>query len=443
MAASAREVALNVLRRIRQHRAYADLALNAEFQKNELADHDRGLVTELVYGVLRQRIYLDWLLDNFSRQPIGRMENRVADALRLGAYQLLSLDRVPEYAAVDESVKLAPRRAAGLVNALLRTVQRRKNDLPVPAGKDPLAVAAIRWSHPLWILREWARLFGEETAVAIAQADQATPPAVVRVNPLQMDRDALLVALTDLEPSPTPHSPWGVRLPRLEPALQHPLLTAGAFLVQGEASQIVGDLLDVRAGEKVADLCAAPGGKSSFLATKVGPQGRLVAGDLHPNRLRLLQSTFQRLGITWAEVRQLDAAAPGDFYREQGPFDRILIDAPCTALGTLAKQPEIKYQATAGDPARLADLQLEICRRAADGLRPGGVLLYSVCTLTAAETTSVTERFLNERADFVRDDLRPDFASRYDGFLQADGTFLSLPPRTGAEGMFAARFRRK
>lgn len=439
MKGNAREAALQVLRRVQLNRAFADLALNAALQQNELSPVDRHLATELVYGVLRHRAYLDWLLGCFSHREIGTLEQRVVDALRLGVYQLVFLDRVPDHAAINESVALAPRRAAGLVNAVLRSVQRRER-LPQPGrGLSRLEAAAIRHSHPLWMLREWEEQFGLETACGIAAANQQTPPAVVRINPIKTTREKLLADLADLDPQPAKNAPGGILLTRLDSALNHPLFAEGHFLVQSEASQIVAELTGARVGERVWDCCAAPGGKATHLAALVGPTGQVVASDLHPQRLRLIRANCRRLGAVNVLVCKHDAASGSPVGMPAELFDRVLVDAPCSSLGTLAKQPEIKWNLGPSDPQRLAETQLEICRTAAEFVRPGGVLLYSVCTLTRAETDSVVRRFLQARKDFRLDDLHLDFGSRYDPFLQQDGTFLSLPSRNGTEGMFAAR----
>ncbi len=443
MPENAREVAINVLRRVMADKAYSELALNAALRRTALVDADRALASELVYGVLRNRAYLDWRIRRLSRTPLEKMEWRVADALRLGAYQLIFLDRVPAYAAVDESVNLAPRRASGLVNAILRRLVRERQATPEPTAADPLEAAAIRWSHPAWLLREWEAMFGAGEALALAQAGQRPPPATLRVNLLRVTREALLARLADLAPEPTAYSPAGFTVARLEPALRHAAFEEGLFLVQGEAAQLVSELSGARPGERVLDLCAAPGGKSTHLAALVGPEGCVTAADVRPNRLRLLQANLRRLGAKNVGVRQLDASRPVNVAQAHGPYDRVLVDAPCTALGTLARHPEVKWQVVKSDATRLADAQLPILLHAAECVRPGGALLYAVCTLTRAETFGVVERFLAERGDFAPDDLRADFAPRYDAFLRDDGFFLSLPHRTGAEGMFAARFRRR
>lgn len=430
---------MQVLRRVQLDQAFADLTLNAVLLEGEMSAPDRHLATELVYGILRNRVYLDWLINLFSHRAIETLEPRVADALRLGVYQLVFLDRVPDHAAVNESVSLAPRRATGLVNAVLRTIQRQEK-LPRPdRGLSRLEGTAIRCSHPLWILKEWEAQFGPDVACDIAAANQKPPLAVARVNLIQTTRERLLADLADLKPQPVRHAPTGIIFPSLDPALNHPLFAKGHFLIQSEASQIVAELTGAREGERIWDCCAAPGGKATHLAWLVGPRGLVVASDIHPQRLRLIRSNCRRLGAANVQICKHDAASGSPEGMPEGRFDRVLVDAPCTSLGALAKQPEIKWRLVPADPQRLAETQLAICRSAAEFVKPGGVLLYSVCTMTREETGGVVKRFLKARGDFHLDDLRSDFGSHYDDFLQDDGTFLSLPSRNGGEGMFAAR----
>jgi 16S rRNA (cytosine967-C5)-methyltransferase len=216
------------------------------------------------------------------------------------------------------------------------------------------------------------------------------------------------------------------------------------FVVQGEASQLVSELTGARPGERVLDLCAAPGGKTTHLAALVGAEGLVVATDVHPGRLRLLAAAVKRAGASNVAVKLADATAPLDaLTNAHGRFDRVLVDAPCTAMGTLARHPEIKWRLDRADPRRLSETQIAILRRAAECVRSGGVLLYSVCSMSGEETERVVLRFLTERSDYALDDLRREFAPRYGVFLQETGAFLSLPHQSTAEGMFAARFVRE
>jgi len=440
---TARTIAMEIFRRVRADGAYADLALSAALERSALPHHEKALTTELVYGVLRNRAYLDWHLDRIASRPVAQLENRVADALRIGAYQLLFLDRIPTYAAVDESVQMVPKRATGFVNAILRRVPRGQAGMMTPVTADPLKAGSVRWSHPYWLLKMWADQFDVETALAVAEANQIPPNFVLRTNTLKTDPKALATELRKHKAQPTRYAPEGLIVQNVNNLMKGKAFVEGRFIVQGEASQIVGELVGVHPGEKVLDLCAAPGGKATHLAALVGKTGHVYAADLHPRRLRLLRGNVKRLGIENMSVMQIDATRAKDLGNHNGLFDRVLVDAPCSSLGTLAKNPEIRWRIQPEDPKRMSKLQKTICHNAATHVRPGGMLLYSVCTLTAAETTDVVKAFLRRHRDFVLDDLRKWYSPRYDDFLQEDGTFLSLPHVTGAEGFFAARFVRK
>lgn len=440
MRPTARSLALQALYRVRVDQAYSDLALSALLQKASFSSEDKRLATELVYGVLRQTTYLDRHIEYLAARPMNKMEPKVVDALRLGAYQLLLLDRIPPHAAINETVKLAPKRAKGLVNAVLRRLAEGKK--PPPLEADPLAKAAVELSHPLWLLDMWAEDYGLEDAVAMARANQTPPPMALRVNSPKANRDDLLKRLAEFGAKPAPFAPGGVIVESTEGLWRHPTFLDGWFVVQSEASQIVSELLGTQPGDRVLDLCAAPGGKTTHLAALVGETGFVLAVDLHQHRLSLIEENVNRLGLTNVKTRQMDAAKKL-FFPTAKDFDRVLVDAPCTALGTIGKHPEVRWRVGPEDPERLVELQLAFLINAADAVRPGGALLYSVCTLTKPETIGVVERFLAAQNDFIRIDLHPEFAWRYDRFLSDDGAFLSLPNRTGTEGFFAARFSRK
>ncbi|HPM76637.1 MAG TPA: 16S rRNA (cytosine(967)-C(5))-methyltransferase RsmB [bacterium] len=437
-----RALAMQVLRRVLVDNAYSDLALDAALNQSSLADNDRRLVAELVYGVLRHLTYLDWRLGQVSHRPLEKMEHRVADALRIGAYQLLFLDRIPPHAAVDEAVKLVPKRASGLVNAVLRHLPRGEKSEHVPQLRDPYQAASIRWSHPMWLVCALAQQFGDEQMAALLAANQERPPLVLRVNEAKTDTTALLQELIQWHPRAARYAPAGIAVDHLTQLDQLPAFCAGLFLVQSEAAQIVAELLGAHPGEVILDVCAAPGGKTSYFAQMVAPVGQVYAVDIHPRRLRLLSQNLKRLGINNVSLIQADASK--DFViKDDLRFDRVLVDAPCSALGTLQKNPEIRWRLRPDDPARLAQVQAAILAQAARHVRPGGVLMYAVCTYTEDETDRVVEGFLATQPEFALSDLREGLPPRYDIFMQDRGTLLSLPHRTGTEGFFAARFVRK
>lgn len=446
-------LALRVLSRVEQVRAYADLSLHAALARSELAASDRALATELVYGTLRWRGRLDFLLAHVLDGDQSKLEPLVANALRLGAYQIVfGAGRTPPQVAVDESVRCVraagAERATGLVNAVLRRLAAEHATIALPdLARDPLGHLTHALSLPPWLAARWLELFGAEEAALLAAASNAIPPLVVRANPLRTDRDALLAELRERFPEAAPcrHARDGIRLGRRgNPALD-PAFLAGRFTVQDEASQLVAALLDPRPGDRVLDVCAAPGGKATALAERLGTDaggGEVVALDRHARRLDLVRRHARRLGLAKLRCAVRDATRPlADLASPRG-FDRVLVDAPCSGLGTLRRNPDARWRIGPDDPARLAETQLAILRQAAATLVPGGVLVYSTCTLLPEENEASVRTFLAESPDFAlaAPEATPAEARPLVG---PDGFFRSLPHQHDADGFFAARLERR
>jgi 16S rRNA (cytosine967-C5)-methyltransferase len=443
-----RVLALRVLERVQRAGAYADLLLHASLARSALSAPDRAFATELVYGTLRWRGRIDFLLARCLDRELDRLEPLVATALRLGAYQILFADRVPASAAVDESVRcvraLGAERSTGLVNAVLRRLAREHADLALPALQDdPLGHLMHALSLPQWIAARWIEEFGPEHAAELAGACNEPPPLTVRANPLRGSRDALLEELAARyeDAHACRVAQHGIVLGRRgNPALD-PAFVDGRFSVQDEASQLVVDLLDPQAGERVLDVCSAPGGKAGAIAERVGPEGSVLALDRNDRRLELVRRTARRLRLANLACRPVDATrALPDGVVNPG-FDRVLVDAPCSGLGALRRNPDARWRVQPADPARLAETQRAILRNAVSALRPGGVLVYSTCTLLPEENEAVVEALLRERkelrlapADAAPSALRAVSDDR--GFLR------TRPDLHDADGFFAARFER-
>jgi len=444
--ALARQLALRVLERVERAGAYADVLLHALLGRGDLAAADRAFATDLVQGTLRWRGHLDFLLAQVLDRDQGKLEPLVANALRLGAYQIvLSQGRTPPQVAVDESVRCVraagAERATGLVNAVLRRLAAEYKTIALPdPERDPLGFLIHALSLPAWLAARWLEIHGPEEAVALARACNEIPPLVVRANRLRADRDALLAELRERFPEAEAcrFARDGVRLGRRgNPALD-PAFLAGRFTVQDEASQLVAALVDPRAGDRVLDVCAAPGGKATALAERLAGEGLVVALDRHARRLDLVSRHARRLGLENLRCTVRDAARPlADLCSERG-FDRVLVDAPCSGLGTLRRNPDARWRIGPAEPARLAETQLAILRQAAATLVPGGVLVYSTCTLLPEENESTVEAFLAEAPRFrqMGPEEAPDEARPLVG---PDGFFRSFPHRHDADGFFAAR----
>ena len=427
--------------------AYADLALHGELGRARLARADRALATELVYGTLRWRGRLDFLLSHVLDRDLAKLEPVVRCALRLGAYQLSFSDRVPDSAAVDEAVRCVRaaglERATGLVNAVLRRLATEGDAIALPSlARDPQGHLTHALSLPGWIADQWLERFGPEEAASLAAACNAPPPITVRTNPARTTRDALLADLRERyrEAEPCRYAPGGIRLGRRGDPGRDPAFLEGRFTVQDEASQLVVELLDPQPGEHVLDVCAAPGAKASAIAERVGETGRVVALDRHRGRLELVGRDARRLGLAQVETAVADTARSLGSHGATR-FDRVLVDAPCSGLGTLRRNPDLRWRVHSDDPARLAKTQLAILRCGASGLSPGGTLVYSTCTLTREENEAVVEAFLESESAFR---LTPPSAlpATVQPLLDGEGRLSTWPHRHDTDGFFAARLER-
>ncbi len=438
----ARQLAWRVLNAV-EDGAYADAVLGSALAGAALAPRDRALATRLVYGTLAWQGLLDQALTRLGRPP-EQLDAAVRTLLRMALFQLIKLDRVPEFAAVDTAVELARTikggAPSGLVNALLRRFLREQPALGAPPGADRAAVLASEYSHPQWLVERWLAELGAAETEALLAADNEPAPTVLRVHAARISRAALLEAFAaaDLTARPTTYAPDGVVLEApLDPA-QLPGHAAGWFAVQGEASQLVGLLVGAGPGDRVLDACAAPGGKSLALACAVGERGLVVAGDLHGAGLARAQREAVRLGVRVAAL-QADAATPP--FRAGQQFDAVLVDAPCSGLGTLRQHPEIRWRRTPDDLAALADLQANLLAAVSSAVRPGGVLVYATCTIARIENDDVLDRFLAAHPAFRIEDPRPLLPAAAHALLDARGILRTAPHRHGLDGFFAARLR--
>ncbi len=437
-----------MLERVESAAAYADLTLHAALARSEMAASDRALATELVYGTLRWRGRLDFLLSRCVDRPPASLEPVVANLLRLGAYQLVFCDRIPTAAAVDRTVRTARaagvERASGLVNAVLRRLAREHRSIPLPAlESDPVAHLVHALSLPEWIARRWLERHGPEEAARLAAASNQVPPLTLRANPTRTTREALLEELRERHPEarPTAHAPLGLVIGHRGNPGRDPAFRAGRFTVQDEASQLVVELLDPRPGERILDTCAAPGAKCSAIAERIGPRGEVLALDRSETRLRLVGRDARRLGLSNVTTWDHDATRPLPELDPARPLDRVLVDVPCSGLGTLRRNPDARWRIRPEDPPRLAETQRAILRQAAAGLRPGGSLVYSTCTLLAEENESVVASFLAESPGFRRVP-RAELPAGVQPLVEADDCLRTLPHRHGADGFFAVRLER-
>lgn len=439
----ARELALQILLAVDSRSAYSDRVLETKLREAAMPPLDAALVTTLVQGSIRYRGLLDHHLEHLTRGGWDRLPGPIRAALRIGAYQILVLTRIPVSAAVHESVELAKRYGhpgtAGLANAVLRRLAAGERALLPDREADFAGYLAIAHSHPRWLVDRWLSRFGEEETERLLAADNEDPSVSVRANThrIQTAELAKLLQAEGIVSRPGPNGGPVLVLEGGFVASRSPLFRDGLLSLQDEAEASVPGLLDIGSGNRVLDLCAAPGGKASQMAERVAPGGRIVAVEIQPGRARALRENLvHRLRLPGIEVVIADGrTAPFD-----QPFDGVLLDAPCTGLGVLRRRADARWRKDPADIPTMAALQSALLDRAAALTRPGGVLVYSVCSLEPEETDRMVASFLERAPAFRLEDARPFLPS---GFAAAEPVLRATPHRHGTDGVFAARLRRR
>jgi 16S rRNA (cytosine967-C5)-methyltransferase len=456
-----RKFACKVLKTIFRNQAFADDVFDAETKDVVLSDQDRALAFELVYGVLRHAVTLDWRLDQISRKPIARLPLNVATTLRVAAYQLLYLDRIPESAAVNEAVKLIRKQPGhdwgGLVNAILRNLIRQ----PAPSLPDsrvaPIEALSLNYACPVWMVERWIKAFGNDHAEVMCRKTLEIPPMTLRTNTLRYTRKKLLDRL-EAEGIParkTSVSPEGITLEKCGNPGQISVVQDGSCYIEDEAAQLIPPLLDPQPGERVLDACAAPGGKTTHLAQLMQNQGTIIALDRQHVRLLQLTANCERLGISlvhthecdivneWPKTKAetVDALFSGSHSLAQ-PFDRILVDAPCSGLGVLRRHPEGKMLKQFSTIEQSSIIQRQILDHVCHLLRPGGILVYSACSIEPEETTEVVSAFCQEHPDFQPEPVTPWVPTAGLSLVTDHGHLCTAFQSFTMDGFFACRLKK-
>ncbi|AQS59053.1 16S rRNA (cytosine(967)-C(5))-methyltransferase RsmB [Desulforamulus ferrireducens] len=446
---SARELALLVGKMVEEEGAYANLALNKVLEQYQPGKLDRAFATELVYGVLRKLNTLDWVLAHFLKQPLASQTVWVRNILRMGTYQIMFMPRVPDSAACNESVNLAKKYghagAAKFVNGVLRNVAREQANLDYPdPQEDPVDYIALKYSHPTWLVERWLKEFGFEETVALCQANNRPAPNTVRTNTLKITREALIKRLQEeaVEARETKYVPEGLNLNNFLSYRSLSSFQEGLYQVQDESSMLVAHVLNPATGSRVLDVASAPGGKTTHVAQLMRDTGEIIACDLYAHKLDLIMDNCRRLGITSIRAEVADARELYKTY--QGWADYVLVDAPCSGLGVLRRRPDARWRKDPSQLPGIVRLQKEILQSAAKCLRPGGVLVYSTCTITPEENLGVVQDFLAEHPEFSLGDLRQLLPPGLDQEATAEKGYLQLLPHVhGMDGFFIARLRKK
>lgn len=461
---SPRALALSTLLAVERGQ-YGNIAVDTTLKRTPLSEPDRHLYTALVYGVIERKTTLEYLLTKFSSRPLGELDAGVRMALCMGLYQLIYLDRVPDHAALDETVSLVPRKVSGYVNAVLRSYLRFEASLPrladgsrapregrltTPAAwaarfpdlSDPIEGMAVSCGVPVSLCKTFADALGYERALSVLTAFGDKPPMTVRVNTLSSSAESLAEALAaeGMQVGPALYAPHACRVP--EGALTATKAFGdGRFFIQDEASQLCVAALDARPGDIVADTCACPGSKSFGIALSMENRGEVHAFDLHKSKLSLITGGAERLGLSIVTAEERDARCPDPALL--GRCDRVLCDVPCSGLGVIAKKPEIRHK-DLSESARLPAIQAAILDASAGYLKPGGVMVYSTCTILPAENGEVVRGFLAAHPEFEPCDFSfPAKDDSVEDIVSEGGMVTLLPDANRTDGFFIAKMKKK
>lgn len=450
MPPDSRLISLSVLNEVDQDKKTLDTLLDAVFTRTgNLPQREKNLAYTIVYGVLRHRNRLDWILSHFSRTGLNKLDPEVRNILRIGLFQVVFLSRIPASAAVNTAVDLAKTLKkpwlAKFVNAVLRASVRGYPELPPPdAGNDPVSAISIEKSMPEWLINRWIPRLGLPQTLLLCDIINTIPPLTLRVNTLKTTRGALLESgeISARHMEPTVYCPDGIRLNHPEnPIDAMDGFREGFFQVQDEAAQLVTLLMDPRPGETVMDACAGMGGKTGHIAQKMNNTGKILALDISPDKLDKLQQEMSRLGISIAEPRIHDLAwtLAADQVEK---VDRVLLDAPCSGLGVLRRNPDIKWRSSPDRLEHCRIRQIVFLDQVSRFVKPSGILVYAVCSMEPEENETVAAAFLRNHPEFSVEKSPAGLSPRIRSLMTPEGHLRTFPHLHDMDGFFAVRFRR-
>lgn len=444
---SARALAVKVLSAVEQDGAYSNLELNRRLKEADLSSADAGLATELVYGTIARRNTLDYYLERFVAKGTAKLQPWVRSLLRISAYQLIYLDRIPEHAVVSEAVNLAKKLGhqgiSGMVNGVLRNMIRNKEQLHVSSHLPVAERISLEHSHPLWMVERWIAQYGEETTEAICRANNEPPAVSIRVNTTMTTRDKLMEEMVSsgsvVEASHL--SPDGILVRSGGNMALTSWYRDGLFSVQDESSMLVAEAVAPEEGQSVLDCCAAPGGKTAHIAEKMRDRGRIIANDVHAHKRELILDQAERLGLSCIDAVTGDALDLNRRYAESS-FDRILLDAPCSGLGVIRRKPDVKWTKSSSDIEDISSLQRELLDCVAPLLKPGGILVYSTCTIESAENEDMVADFLDRHPEYKAIETSAWSQPGSREWKAVNGGVQILPQYAHSDGFYIARLTR-
>jgi len=438
-----RGIAVKILNRVDRTDAYLDKLIDVELKYGELSGPDKALLNEIVHGVVRWERRLDWILRGFYKGEFSKCIPNLKNAMRVALYQILFLDNIPNYAAVNEAVefvkKIQGEKSANLVNAVLRniirTIEEAEIRYPDPE-QDEINYLGTYYSHPNWLVKRWLKRYGREFTERLMEENNQRPKLTLRFNRLLTDRDSFIKKLEEagLKFRPSKYLEHFFVLLHLTNITDWNYFQQGYFSIQDESAGIPCILLDPNPGETVLDLCAAPGGKSTYIAELMNNQGKIIAIDKYQSRIKLMKKNVERLKITNIEFLEADSET-----LEMPPVDKVLLDAPCSGLGVLTKKPEIKWKKDSEDIKNLADIQTRLINNAAKLVKVGGVLVYSTCTIEPEENFEIIKQFLETHPNFALVKNHPNI---HPDLIDENGCVSTFPHIHDMDGSFAAKLIR-
>lgn len=434
-----RKVIVEILEEIFENGAYSNIVLKKVAKSQDIDDLDKGLIYRIVYGVVENKIYLDYIIRKLSSVRLKKIDNTVLNILRMSVYQINFMDKIPSFAVVNEAVKITKKyngRYGAFVNGILRNYLRNMEKTNEIVSKNNMEYLSIKYSYPLWMIELFASKFGEDTESLLIGLNEE-PKLVLRTNTLKIDRESLIKRLESIGMSvkKSEISSYGIILDDLgsNNIDETEEYKKGYYYVQDESSMLVAEVLDPKAGEKVLDLCSAPGGKTSHIAQVMNNQGQIEARDVFDHKLDLMNDTFDRLGINIVNCKKEDGTVHNSDYDNY--FDKVLVDAPCSGLGIIKRKPEIKYNMTLESVKELSELQYNILLNASKYVKDDGILVFSTCTINDIENINTVNKFLKENSEFELVKIKFD-SKEYDNIEM-------YPHEDNTDGFFICKLKKK
>ncbi|WP_077367351.1 16S rRNA (cytosine(967)-C(5))-methyltransferase RsmB [Anaerosalibacter sp. Marseille-P3206] len=446
MSIGARDTALKILMEVNQDGAYSNIAIKRNL-KGELGKLDESLVREIVYGVLENRLYLDYIIGKFSKIKLNKMEPVILEILRIGIYQIRFMEKIPDRAAVNESVKLARKHSnpgsVKFVNGILRNISRKKESIIDIDEKNKIDYLSIKYSHPKWLVKRWIGEYGEEFTEKLCIENNNKPKLNIRVNTTKTTRVELksILESNGFVVSETKYSLDGLIVDNPYRITDMKEYLEGLFTIQDQSSMLVAQIMNPSKGSFVIDLCSAPGGKTTHISEKMNNDGRILARDIYEHKLKLVKENYERLGSTIIKTEVFDATVFDENLVESA--DYVLIDAPCTGLGMIRRRPEIKWNRVEKDIKSITEIQKTILKNGSRYLKPGGVLVYSTCTIEKDENINLITGFVKENKNFEFCGFDHLLSSNYSMNTSKDGYIELYPHIHQMDGFFIAKLTKK